>query len=78
MARLRELVWGTYPHACMYCKTPLTWGSFTVEHRLPRSRGGSNELPNLGPCCGPCNFGRGNRAAPRARHVVDDRAFFGG
>ncbi|WP_328478506.1 HNH endonuclease [Actinoplanes sp. NBC_00393] len=33
----------------------------TADHVVPLSRGGTNELTNLRPACGPCNYGRGNR-----------------
>ncbi|WP_432029252.1 HNH endonuclease [Streptomyces sp. 1222.5] len=35
----------------------------TADHIVPLSRGGTNEMRNLRPACGPCNFSRGNRAA---------------
>ncbi|WP_407651586.1 HNH endonuclease [Actinoplanes sandaracinus] len=33
----------------------------TADHIVPLSEGGMNELSNLRPSCGRCNFGRGNR-----------------
>ena len=78
VARLRELVWSAYPSVCVWCGVGLTFETFTVEHMLPRSRGGSDELPNLRPACGHCNYSRGNRAPPRVAARVDDRAFFDG
>lgn len=43
--------------ACHYCgaeRVPLE-----VEHRLPVTRGGGNELDNLVLACGPCNRAKG-------------------
>ncbi|MEV6300403.1 HNH endonuclease signature motif containing protein [Actinoplanes sp. NPDC051861] len=34
----------------------------TADHIVPLSKGGTNELTNLRPSCGPCNYARGNRA----------------
>lgn len=31
----------------------------TVDHIHPKSKGGSNDLSNLDPMCGPCNFAKG-------------------
>ncbi|MGW1626249.1 HNH endonuclease [Streptomyces sp. NPDC002172] len=33
----------------------------TADHIFPLSRGGTNDIENLRPACGPCNFSRGNR-----------------
>ena len=33
----------------------------TVDHILPRSRGGQDLLENLLPACRRCNYSRGNR-----------------
>ena len=71
---LRVLVWQTYPPACCHCSKPLTFDTMTVEHLLPRSRGGSEAIENLRPACGPCNFGRGNR--PMRRKNAENHADF--
>jgi hypothetical protein len=48
---LRELRdrWTGSP--CAYCSAPST----TIDHVLPISRGGTNYIGNLVPCCKPCN-----------------------
>jgi CRISPR/Cas system Type II protein with McrA/HNH and RuvC-like nuclease domain len=33
----------------------------TVDHYIPRGRGGTNTLNNLVPCCNDCNQRKGNR-----------------
>ncbi|MGX1750497.1 HNH endonuclease [Glutamicibacter protophormiae] len=66
--RLRQLVWETYPPFCCYCSTALTWNTYTVEHLLPRSKGGSDAIENLRPSCGRCNYSRGNRTVVRKRN----------
>ncbi|MFJ8446899.1 HNH endonuclease signature motif containing protein [[Kitasatospora] papulosa] len=35
----------------------------TADHIATLSRGGMNDIQNLRPACGPCNFSRGNRTA---------------
>ena len=37
---------------CCYCQKAK---SVTVDHVIPRSKGGSNDLSNLVGCCYPCN-----------------------
>ncbi|MFJ3665409.1 HNH endonuclease signature motif containing protein [Streptomyces sp. NPDC090106] len=45
---------------CSICRrSPAT----TADHKVPLSRGRTNDIANLRPACGPCNFSRGNRAA---------------
>jgi len=56
---------------CVYCdydgsKSFDAWlrGSFHVDHWVPRSRGGTDEIENLRTACGPCNAYKGNRTFP--------------
>lgn len=43
---------------CVYCGEPLENG-WHVDHMIPLAKGGSNELANLAPACGPCNEAKG-------------------
>ncbi|WP_121160638.1 HNH endonuclease [Micromonospora pisi] len=43
---------------CCYCGN--VDGPFWVEHRVPVSRGGTNELDNLDCACAECNFEKGD------------------
>lgn len=45
---------------CCYCNISLTKDNYAREHIIPVSRGGSNELYNLKPCCYDCNYEKGN------------------
>ena len=44
-------------HLCAYCGAHAT----TIDHVLPRSRGGQNTWTNLVACCRSCNCDKGNR-----------------
>ena len=44
---------------CMYCGT--TSGRLTLDHVVPRSRGGDSVWENVVTSCAPCNLRKGNR-----------------
>ncbi|TQS44421.1 HNH endonuclease [Cryptosporangium phraense] len=48
---------------CGYCGRPAS----TVDHVLPRSRGGVNSWSNTVAACGPCNQRKGDRTPAEAR-----------
>lgn len=41
---------------CAICGRPIDFNSMTVDHKIPLSKGGTNELSNLQPACPTCNF----------------------
>ncbi len=59
---VRQLVRERANSLCEYCHSP-EWSSadlFTLEHLLPQSKGGSDELDNLALACRRCNERRYN------------------
>lgn len=40
---------------CHWCQKPLTMGNATIEHLLPISQGGGNDMANLSIACRGCN-----------------------
>ena len=59
---VRQLVRERAKFLCEYCHSP-EWSSadlFTLEHLLPQSKGGSDELNNLALACRRCNERRYN------------------
>ena len=55
-------------NACQYCSVVLTAGELTLDHVVPRSRGGLSTWENLVACCHGCNRRKGNRML----HELDD------
>ena len=49
---------------CAYCGT--TAGRLTLDHVLPRSRGGESVWENVVTACAPCNHKKGNRLLEEA------------
>jgi len=45
---------------CQYCGKLGTKNSMTLDHVIPRSRGGGNSYENVVTCCMPCNAKKGN------------------
>jgi hypothetical protein len=46
---------------CAYCDRPLKRSEVSVDHLLPRSRGGDDSPANLVVCCRQCNDAKGNK-----------------
>jgi len=57
---------------CMYCGT--SEGRMTVDHVMPRLRGGSDTWENLVCACHRCNNRKGNRTPDEARMPLRGRA----
>jgi len=54
--------------SCVYCGIELTLRTATVEHVIPQSHGGTNELYNLALSCSDCNERVGN--LPPAQKLI--------
>lgn len=85
---LRRQVVATYGNRCWLCHGPIDLtlrspkaGSLTLDHVLPRSMGGDDDLENLRPAHRRCNLSRGNGPARRLRpprRVESGASFFRG
>ena len=47
-------------NVCCICGKPIDEIGFSIDHKIPLSRGGSNDLENLQPVCPECNRLKGN------------------
>lgn len=52
--------------SCQYCHQVLPPKSLTLDHVLPRSRGGGSTWENLVACCYPCNNRKADRTPTEA------------
>ncbi len=57
-------------NSCQYCGVVLPSAELTLDHVVPRSRGGNSTWENLVACCHACNRRKGNRLL----HEIDDMA----
>ena len=55
---------------CAYCRRPLTYEQATVDHRIPKSRGGRDVRRNFYICCGPCNAHKKNMTEDEYRTAL--------
>ncbi|MDH5373986.1 MAG: HNH endonuclease [Acidimicrobiia bacterium] len=53
----RRAVLARDAHICQYCEAPAE----SIDHVLPRSRGGVNDWENVVACCRRCNVRKGDR-----------------
>lgn len=51
---------------CQYCGVGLDWRSVTIDHVIPRSRGGSTSWKNCVASCKKCNLRKGPRTPHEA------------
>ncbi len=53
-------------YSCQYCGAQPGKSSLTVDHVVPRSRGGKNTWENVVSACAPCNQRKGGRTPAEA------------
>ncbi|MGH9480456.1 MAG: HNH endonuclease [Terriglobales bacterium] len=64
-------------NTCQYCGAACPAPALTLDHVVPRSRGGKSEWENLVACCHACNHRKGDRLAEDAGMTLlrDPRPF---
>lgn len=55
---------------CRYCKKVFLISDLTVEHLVPLSWGGTNDISNIDLACGPCNRQRGRESWLLKRQIL--------
>lgn len=61
-SRKRSDVWEKCGGICHLCERPIeNFCQMTIDHFIPKSQGGTNELSNLFAAHHTCNWGRGSR-----------------
>jgi 5-methylcytosine-specific restriction endonuclease McrA len=66
----RRAVFARDRWTCQYCGHER--GNLTVDHVIPRSKGGASTWDNIVTCCAPCNRRKGDRL-PRQAKMVPNR-----
>ncbi len=65
----KHTLFGRQEGLCGGCEVAFPFRNFTIDHVVPRAKGGTDHLDNLQVLCGVCNSvkGRGTQAELRAR-----------
>ena len=65
--KLRQVVFSLKGHFCLYC------GEFAdcIDHFIPISRGGTNNISNLCPCCRRCNSKKSGKLLSTGGHRME-------
>lgn len=64
-ARRRRLF--TEDPRCAYCRVELEFEDSTVDHKIPRCKGGNNSRENTVLCCNFCNNNKGSKTVSEFR-----------
>ena len=72
------VVIATYGMTCHLCMSPIaSMGEVSVDHVVPRNKGGVDAIENLRPAHRRCNYSRGDKdIAEWQRNVQDHLSFF--
>ncbi len=57
-------------YSCAYCEKQLEQGELSVDHVLPKSRGGKETWENLVTSCKTCNCLKGDRTPEEAGMII--------
>lgn len=60
--KTKAKVWNKYNGRCSYCGIKLNPFDFHVDHKVPFSRGGVDEIGNYYPSCSECNITKGTKS----------------
>ena len=69
---LRKHILDCYGSSCFACGTALNAATLSIDHVIPRSKGGDDRPTNLQALCVPCNTARKKDADAKTAHIFLD------
>ncbi len=66
MSPTRKNIYWRDKYICQYCAKKFTYKKLTLDHVIPKSRGGGKGWLNLVSCCNNCNQKKGNKTPSEA------------
>ena len=66
----RRDIYNKYDGHCAYCGKKIEYDDMTIDHIIPQSKGGKDNLENTIPSCQLCNNQKGNRSVEEFREFV--------
>jgi 5-methylcytosine-specific restriction endonuclease McrA len=69
---LRKHILDCYGRACFACGDALNMATLSIDHVVPRSKGGDDRPTNLQAMCAPCNNARKKDADAQTAHIFLD------
>ncbi len=71
----KHTLFGKQEGVCGGCKIPFGYPNLTVDHKIPKSKGGTGHRENIQLLCGACNSIKGNRSQEYLLARLKERAF---
>lgn len=66
-SEVRQIVYNRYHGKCAICGKPLAYDEMTIDHIIPKARGGDGSFSNLQCACETCNT---------MKHSLTENEFF--
>ncbi len=66
----RQNIYARDHHRCQYCRQEFALSQLTLDHVMPRRRGGPTEWTNIVTACAPCNTYKADRTPAEAGLIL--------
>lgn len=71
MNKTRNKIWLAYDKRCSLCGRFMKLIDVTIDHIIPKSKGGENHINNYAPAHKICNFQKGNSGKIQKSKIIE-------